>query len=163
MPVFLKSLCDRLIEISINEALSDTKELVDALRLKLHNLTDILVQDGSGIACNCSEYRGKFEDTNEAKLHRTLSLSSFTELCSSITSGVAPERKEISMYKLENRLLLADDGYPSNKLFPQIARTNGYYLIKLKSGSALEVVGYNQYNSNETVTEFKNIKTSFST
>ncbi|WP_281072665.1 hypothetical protein, partial [Succinivibrio dextrinosolvens] len=32
---------------------------------------------GSEIACNCREYKGKFEDANEAKLHRTLSLSSF--------------------------------------------------------------------------------------
>ncbi|WP_031492418.1 hypothetical protein [Succinivibrio dextrinosolvens] len=31
IPVFLKSLCDRLNAISINEFLSDTKELVDAL------------------------------------------------------------------------------------------------------------------------------------
>lgn len=77
MPVFLKSLCDRLNAISINEFLSDTKELVDALRLKLPNLIDILVQDGNEIACNCSEYKGKIEDANEAKLHRALSLSSF--------------------------------------------------------------------------------------
>ena len=143
MPVFLKSLCDRLNEISIKEVLSDTKELVDALRLKMPNLTDIVIQDGSEIACNCREYKGKFEDANEAKLHRTLSLSSFTELSSSITSGVASERKEISMYKLENRLLLADAGYPSKKLFSKIALAKGYYLIKLKSGSALEVVSYN--------------------
>lgn len=163
MPVFLKSLCDRLNEISIKEVLSDTKELVDALRLKLPNLTDILIQDGSEIACNCREYKGKFEDANEAKLHRTLSLSSFTELCSSITSGVASERKEISLYKLENRLLLADAGYPSKKLFPKIALAKGYYLIKLKSGSALEVVSYNQYNADGTVTEFKNVKTRFNT
>ena len=163
MPVFLKSLCDRLNEISIKEVLSDTKELVDVLRLKLPNLTDIVIQDGSEIACNCREYKGKFEDANETKLHRTLSLSSFTELSSSITSGVASERKEISMYKLENRLLLDDAGYPSNKLFAQTARTKGYYLIKLKSGSALEVVIYNQYNSDGTVTEFKNIKTRFNT
>ena len=163
MPVFLKSLCDRLNAISINEFLSDTKELVDAVRLKLPNLTDILIQDGSEIACNCREYKGKFEDANEAKLHRTLSLSSFTELSSSITSGVASERKEISMYKLENRLLLADAGYPSKKLFSQIARAKGYYLIKFKSGSALEVVGYNQYNADGTVTEFKNVKAGFNT
>lgn len=52
MPVFLKSLSDRLNEIRINEVLSDTKELVDVLRLKLPNLIDILVQDGSEIACN---------------------------------------------------------------------------------------------------------------
>ena len=154
MPVFLKSLCDRLNEISINEVLSDTKELVDALRL---------IQDGSEIACNCREFKGKFEDANEAKLHRTLSLSSFTELCSSITSGVASERKEISLYKLENRLLLADAGYPSRKLFSKIALAKGYYLIKLKSGSALEVVSYNQYNADGTVTEFKNVKTRFNT
>ena len=163
MPVFLKSLCDRLNEISIKEVLSDTKELVDALRLKLPNLTDILIQDGSEIACNCREFKGKFEDANEAKLHRTLSLSSFTELCSSITSGVASERKEISLYKLENRLLLSDAGYPSKKLFPKIAHAKGYYLIKLKSGSALEVVSYNQYNADGTVTEFKNVKTRFNT
>lgn len=99
MLMFLKSLCDRLNEKSINEVLSDTKDLVDALRLKLPNLIDILVQAGSEIACNCSEYKGKFEDANDAKMHRTLSLSSFTELCSSITSGVASERKENSMYK----------------------------------------------------------------
>lgn len=134
MPVFLKSLCDRLNEISIKEVLSDTKELVDALKLKLPNLTDIVIQDGSEIACNCREYKGKFEDANEAKLHRTMSLSSFTELCSSITSGVASERKEISLNKLENRLLLADAGYPSKKLFLKIAHAKGYYLIKLKSG-----------------------------
>ncbi|WP_295364061.1 hypothetical protein [uncultured Succinivibrio sp.] len=150
--MFLKSLCDRLNEISINEVLSDTKELVDALRLKLPNLTDILIQDGSEIACNCREFKGKFEDANEAKLHRTLSLSSFTELSSSI-----------SLYKLENRLLLSDAGYPSKKLFPKIAHAKGYYLIKLKSGSALEVVSYNQYNTDGTVTEFKNVKTRFNT
>ena len=85
--------------------------------------------------------------------------SIYTELCSSITSGVASERKEISLYKLENRLLLADAGYPSKKLFPKIAHAKGYYLIKLKSGSALEVVSYNQYNADGTVTEFKNVKT----
>lgn len=161
MPVFLKSLSDRLNEISINEVLSDTKELVDVLRLKLPNLIDILVQDGSEIACNCNQYKGKFEGAYDAKLHRTLSLSSFTELCSSITLGVASERKEISMYKLENRLLLADAGYTSKKLFSQIAKAKGYYLIKLKSGSALEVVSYLQYNSDGTVTEFKNVKTRF--
>ena len=159
MPVFLKSLIDRLNEISINEVLSDTKELLDELRLKQPNLIDILVQDGSEIACNCNQYKGKFEGAYDAKLHRMLTLSSFTEQFSSITSGVAPERKEISMYKLENRLLLTDAGYTSQKLFYQIAK--GYYLIKLKSGSALEVVIYLQYNSDGTVTEIKNVKTSF--
>ena len=65
------------------------------------------------------------------------------------------------MYKLENELLLADAGYTSKKLFSQIAKAKGYYLIKLKSGSALEVVSYLQYNSDGTVTEFKNVKIRF--
>ena len=59
MSVFLKSLCNRLNEISINEELSGTKEPVDALNLKAPCHTDILVHYDCKTGDNCSEYKGK--------------------------------------------------------------------------------------------------------
>lgn len=36
------------------------------------------MQDGSEVACNCKEFKGKI--TNENKIHKLLSLNSFTKL-----------------------------------------------------------------------------------
>ena len=142
MPIFLDA---------IKGSLSDSQRLVEELKLKIPSLTDIAIQDGSEVACNCKKFKGKI--TNEAKIHRLLSLNSFTELHSTTTSGVSSERAEIDLSKLANKLFLADAGYPKMSLFKELHDNQSLFIIKLKSGSALKALSYKQYNADGTVTD----------
>lgn len=58
----------------------------------------------------------------------------------SVTKGIKSERECISVTKLAYRLLIEDAGYQSLKLFAQIARYKGLFLVKLTTNSTLTVL-----------------------
>lgn len=153
MPIFLDAIKGYLDAQATKGSLSNSQRLVEVLKLKIPSLTDIAIQDGSEVACNCKVFKGKI--TNEAKIHRLLSLNSFTELHSTTTSGVSSERAEIDLSKLANKLFLADAGYPKMTLFKELHDNQSLFIIKLKSGSALKALSYKQYNADSTVTDVK--------
>ncbi len=155
MPIFLDAIKGSLDAQATKGSLSNSQRLVEVLKLKIPSLTDIAIQDGSEVACNCKVFKGKI--TNEAKIHRLLSLNSFTELHSTTTSGVSSERAEIDLSKLANKLFLADAGYPKMTLFKELHDNQSLFIIKLKSGSALKALSYKQYNADSTVTDVKSL------
>lgn len=96
---------------------------------KFERLEGIELQDGSEIATNCKHYSGKI--TPQIKLHATLDVKSGAMHGSCVTKGIKSERDCISVTKLAYRLLIADAGYQSLKLFAQIAIYKGLFLVKL--------------------------------
>ena len=60
--------------------------------------------------------------------------------CSSVTKGIKSERECIRVTKLAYRLLIGDPNYQSLKLFAQIARYKGLFLVKLTTNSTLSVL-----------------------
>lgn len=124
---FVIQIYDELKAVAHQESFSDSADLVEVLKTKLPNLRDVYLQDGSEVACLCKDFKGKID--NQAKIHRTFSLTHQTEVTSTITSGVASERAEIDLSLLKDILLMADAGYVSNELFKNIADAGGMFLI----------------------------------
>ena len=148
---FVKAIYDELNKAAHHEKFSDSADLVEVLKTKLPNLRDVYLQDGSEVACLCEDFKGTID--NQAKIHRLLSLTTQTEVLSTITSGVASERDEIELSLLQDILLLADAGYVSNELFKDIANAGGMFLIKLKSNTALVIDSCIKYNDDGTLTD----------
>lgn len=148
---FVIQIYDELKAVAHQESFSDSADLVEVLKTKLPNLRDVYLQDGSEVACLCKDFKGKID--NQAKIHRTFSLTHQTEVTSTITSGVASERAEIDLSLLKDILLMADAGYVSNELFKNIADAGGMFLIKLKSNTALVIDSCIKYNDDGTLTD----------
>ena len=146
---FVIQIYDELKAVAHQESFSDSADLVEVLKTKLPNLRDVYLQDGSEVACLCKDFKGKID--NQAKIHRTFSLTHQTEVTSTITSGVASERAEIDLSLLKDILLMADAGYVSNELFKNIADAGGMFLIKLKSNTTLVIDSCIKYNDDGSV------------
>lgn len=135
---FVKDLYSEVNREALKGEFSEGAELVKVLSEKFERLEGIELQDGSEIATNCKHYSGKI--TPQIKLHATLDVKSGAMHGSSVTKGIKSERDCISVTKLAYRLLIADAGYQSLKLFAQIARYKGLFLVKLTTNSALTVL-----------------------
>lgn len=78
---------------------------------------------------NCKDYSGKI--TPQIKVHATLDVKSGAMHGCSVTKWIKSERESIRVTKLAYRLLIEDASYQSLKLFAQIARYKGLFLVKL--------------------------------
>lgn len=96
------------------------------------------MQDGSEVPTNCKDYSGKI--TPQIKVHVTLDVKSGAMHGCSVTKGIKSERECISVTKHAYRLLIADAGYQILKLFAQISRYKGLFLVKLTTNSTLTVL-----------------------
>lgn len=130
---FVKDLYSEVNREALKGELSEGAELVKVLSEKFERLEGIELQDGSEIATNCKHYSGKI--TPQIKLHATFDVKSGAMHSSCVTKGIKSERDCISVTKLAYRLLIADAGYQSLKLFAQIARYKGLFLVKLTTNS----------------------------
>lgn len=115
--------------------------LVQALTAKL-DIDDVVLQDGCEVTLHAqalaSKFKGKILPT--AKIHLTLSLRSLLPLASVITSGVASETDNLPWSALSRKLLIADAGYESQRLFNAVSAHNGYFLIKVNTSCMYQVL-----------------------
>lgn len=127
---FVNDLYTEVNQETLKGEFSEGAELVKILSEKFDRLDGIELQDGSEFPTNCKDYSGKI--TPQIKLHATLDVKSGAMHCCSVTKGIKSERECISVTKLAFRLLIADVGYQSLKLFAQIARYKGLFLVSLQ-------------------------------
>lgn len=127
---FVNDLYTEVNQETLKGEFSEGVELVKILSEKFDRLDGIELQDGSEVPTNCKDYSGKI--TPQIKLHTTLDVKSGAMHGCSVTKGIKSERECISVTKLAYRLLIADAGYHSLKLFAQIARYKGLFLVSLQ-------------------------------
>lgn len=145
----IKELLNSVNAAALKGKFSDAAKLTEVLQKRIPKLKDILLQDGSEVSTNCSKYKGTKDP--QIKIHRTMSLTSMAETHRSVTSGVKSERDEICVSTLKNKLLIADAGYPANHLFYKIDKNGGYFLIKIRTNSAMQVTSAVRFKSDGTV------------
>lgn len=102
---------------------------------KLADFDDILLQDGSSFHVHkelASVYPSRFKRSPAAiECHMTMSLKTFSPTAMSITADTASERTYLpSPSTMNNKLLLADAGYPDFDYFTELEQNGGYFLFR---------------------------------
>ena len=102
---------------------------------KLSCFDDILLQDGSSFYVHkalADVYTSRFK-LNPAAIesYMTMSLRTFNPTSMTITADTASERAYLPKpFKVKNKLLLADTGYPDFDFFADVERHNGFYIVR---------------------------------
>ncbi|MCO7068634.1 IS4 family transposase, partial [Vibrio paracholerae] len=106
-----------------------------ALPDKLNTFDDVLLQDGSSFHIHrdlADVYPSRFKRSPAAvECHMTMSLKSFSPVAMSISADTASERDFLPAPKtMNNKLLLADAGYPDFHFFRELEQYGGFYLFR---------------------------------
>jgi hypothetical protein len=102
---------------------------------KLSCFDDILLQDGSSFHVHkalADVYPSRFKRNPAAiECHMTMSLRTFNPTAMTITANTASERAYLPKpFRMKNRLLLADAGYPDFEFFKDVEEHNGSYIFR---------------------------------
>jgi hypothetical protein len=102
---------------------------------KLSCFDDILLQDGSSFHVHkalADVYPSRFKRNPAAiECHMTMSLRTFNPTAMTITADTASERAYLPKpFRMKNKLLLADAGYPDFEFFADVERHNGFYIVR---------------------------------
>ncbi|CAK2041245.1 hypothetical protein VCRA2113O324_360004 [Vibrio crassostreae] len=105
---------------------------------KLDTFDDVLLQDGSSFHIHydlADVYPSRFKRNPAAvECHMTMSLKSFSLVAMSISADTASERDFLPEPKtMNNKLLLADAGYPVLNLFASLNSMAGSILSEVRS------------------------------
>jgi hypothetical protein len=97
---------------------------------------DILLQDGSSFHVHkalADVYPSRFKRNPAAiECHMTMSLRTFNPTAMTITANTASERAYLPKpFRMKNRLLLADAGYPDFEFFKDVEQHNGSYIFRV--------------------------------
>jgi len=106
-----------------------------ALPDKLNTFDDVLLQDGSSFHIHrdlADVYPSRFKRNPAAvECHMTMSLKSFSPVAMSISADTASERDFLPEPKtMNNKLLLADAGYPDFHFFRELEQHGGFYIVR---------------------------------
>ena len=102
---------------------------------KLSCFEDVLLQDGSSFHIHkelAKVYPSRFKRNPAAiECHMTMSLKTFSPTAMSISADTASERDFLPQPEtMNNKLLLADAGYPDFKFFAELETYSGFYLCR---------------------------------
>jgi hypothetical protein len=102
---------------------------------KLSCFDDILLQDGSSFHVHkalADVYPSRFKRNPAAiECHMTMSLRTFNPTAMTITADTASERAYLPKpFRIKNKLLLADAGYPDFEFFKDVEQHNGFYIVR---------------------------------
>lgn len=102
---------------------------------KLSCFDDILLQDGSSFHVHkalADVYPSRFKRNPAAiECHMTMSLRTFNPTAMTISADTASERAYLPKpFRMKNKLLLADAGYPDFEFFADVERHNGFYIFR---------------------------------
>ncbi|MBD1559665.1 IS4 family transposase [Vibrio sp. S9_S30] len=102
---------------------------------KLAAFDDVLLQDGSSFHVHrdlADVYPSRFKQNPAAvECHMTMSLKSFSPVAMSISADTASERDFLPEPKtMNNKLLLADAGYPDFQFFAELEQYGGFYIFR---------------------------------
>jgi hypothetical protein len=102
---------------------------------KLDTFDDVLLQDGSSFHIHrdlADVYPSRFKRNPAAvECHMTMSLKSFSPVAMSISADTASERDFLPEPKtMNNKLLLADAGYPDFHFFRELEQHGGFYIVR---------------------------------
>ncbi|QDF68589.1 IS4 family transposase [Shewanella sp. SNU WT4] len=102
---------------------------------KMSCFNDVLLQDGSSFHVHrqlASVYPSRFKRNPAAiECHMTMSLKTFSPTAMTISADTASERDYLPKpATMDNKLLLADAGYPDFDYFAELERHGGFYIFR---------------------------------
>ncbi len=127
-PIFMRQLVMRAIA-------QFTRQQSTSLPDKLNTFDDVLLQDGSSFHIHrdlADVYPSRFKRNPAAvECHMTMSLKSFSPVEMSISADTASERDFLpEPQTMNNKLLLADAGYPDFSFFGELEKHGGLYIVR---------------------------------
>ena len=122
----------QLVQLAITQF---ARQQCALLPKKLSCFDDILLQDGSSFHVHkalADIYPSRFKRNPAAiECHMTMSLRTFNPTAMTITADTASERAYLPKpFKMKNKLLLADAGYPDFEFFADVEHHNGCYIVR---------------------------------